>query len=332
MHMVYFNGFVQTDDWSYERWDGYETDALLGYAEEFLDDVGAAPFCLFVSPHQPHWTPFEFAPERFYDGLPEEPELPANVPEGQRAETAGLYRHYLAMTRALDEMVGNTLDYLDRTGRAENTLVVFTSDHGSQVGAHAPAFWDDKRRPYEESLHVPCLVRLPGVLEAGATRDCLTAPVDFLPTLCGLCGLPVPPTVEGMDLSDAWRGLPEAREQDAVMTMNFSGAFDSLAPGLEWRGVRTKTHAYARWLDGREELYDIRTDPLERGNMASQSDSAELLDSMRNRLAQLQAERGDRLMPAEAYRDWFDAQRRVVRNAFGSLDHPESDPPWSLLD
>ena len=88
-------------------------------------------------------------------------------------------------------------------------------------------------------------------------------PVDFFPTLCGLCDVPVPRSVEGHDLSAAWRGEPDAFEQGAVLTMNFTASYNHLVPGTEWRGVRTKTHSYSRWLDGTVALYDITRDPME---------------------------------------------------------------------
>ena len=70
-HMVYFNGFVQKGDWNYERWRGYETEGLLDYAFEFIEEAGDDPFLLFLSPHQPHYTPEKFAPDKFYDMLPD---------------------------------------------------------------------------------------------------------------------------------------------------------------------------------------------------------------------------------------------------------------------
>ncbi len=242
-----------------------------------------------------------------------------------------MYRHYLAMTLAVDEMLGGLLDYLDRTGRADDTLVVFGSDHGTQVGAHDLGCWD-KKLPYEESLCVPLIARWPGVIEAGARRETLTAPVDIFPTLCGLAGLPVPRSVEGHDLSAAWRGEPGAFEQDAVLTMNFTASHDYLQDGQEWRGVRTRDRAYTRWLDGRAELYDLQRRPPP--------------DAQPGRRPGLRRDaRGDggapalpdgppqrRLVPCHTYADWFDAQRRVVRNAYGPLSDPEDAPDWSLLD
>jgi len=342
-HMTYFNGYINGDDWDYEQWEGYETDALARYGFEFMDqcgnrsehgesgESGGDPFCLFLSPHQPHSTPSKWAPDKYYERLPETLVLPPNTAPDRMKEALDKYRHYLAMTLALDDMVGQVLDYLDRTGHAENTLVVFTSDHGSQFGAHG-GYAMQKKQPYEESLRVPCILRLPGVLDGGVRRNALTTPVDFFPSLCSLCGVPIPRTVEGYDLSGAWRGLPGAFEQDAVLTMNFSAKYDNFADGAEWRGVRTKTHSYDRWLDGRVELFDFKNDPLEMDNLAAKPEHAALRAQMEATLARLQAKRGDALVPCTAWKHWLDNQRRVIRNAFGPLCDPEGEPDWSLLD
>ena len=329
-HMVYFDGFVHGDDWNYMRWEGYETDGLLKFGIEFMDRSGDQPFCLFLSPHQPHFTPFEFAPEEYYRRLPSEIRLPGNVPAEMRGEATEMYRHYLAMILAIDDMVGGLLDYLDRTGQADDTLVVFTSDHGSEGGAHGSKPWL-KKHPHEESLHVPTILRLPGVFEPGSRSDALTALVDVFPSVCGLLGVPAPRSVEGLDLSDAWLGRPGAPEQDAVLLMNFSSAYDWLEDGMEWRGVRTASHIYARWLNGRVELYDIDADPLQMSNLAGRPEHGETESRLERRMLELMEARGDRLVPCSKMKCWYDTQRRVVRNAFGDLSGPESTPDWSLL-
>lgn len=329
-HMDYFNGSVNLDDWRCEQWEGYETQALNRYALEFMDAAGNQPFCLFLSPHQPHPTPFQYAPEEYYARLPERLELPANVPPAMREVAVEAYRHYLAMILALDDMLGALLEYLEQTGRARNTLVVSTSDHGSQMGGHGLPPWK-KKMPYEESLHVPWIMRWPGVLEGGVRRDTLTAPVDTFPSLCGLCGIPVPQTVEGYDLSASWRGIAGAGEQEAVLTMNFGASFDYFDDGLEWRGVRTRRYVYTRWLDGRVELFDLAEDPLQIANLADEPGMAQLRREMEARLEELMARRHDQLVPCSNYRPWVDHYRRVVRNAYGPLADPESEPDWSLL-
>jgi hypothetical protein len=113
--------------------------------------------------------------------------------------------------------------------------------------------------------------------------------------------------------------------------MNFSAQYDWFADGLEWRGVRTKRHNYARWLDGRTELYDLENDPLEMHNLAGDPGHAALEQRMEDTMRALQAVRGDELVPCTQWRHWLDNQRRVVRNAYGPLSHPEGQPDWSLL-
>ncbi|MDP6042109.1 MAG: sulfatase [Candidatus Latescibacteria bacterium] len=329
-HTDYFNGSVNLDDWHIERWNDYETYALNRHAFAFLDQVGNDPFCLFVSPHQPHATPYEHAPQEYYDRLPENLTLPENVPESHMEEALKVYRDYMAMSLTVDDMLGDMLDYLEEKNLIDNTIFIFTSDHGTQMGAQGwPPY--KKKVPYEESLHVPMIVRWPGVFEPGSRCDTLTSPIDLFPTFCGLCNIPVPRTVEGIDLSNAWRGEPNAREQEAVFTMNFLKPYDYLIDGEEWRGVRTKTHSFARWLDGTIELYDLENDPLQMNNLADNENAQELRQTLEQHLNHLMAKNNDELKPASSYATWFDNQRRVIRNAHGPLGDPEDEPDWSLL-
>ena len=329
-HTDYVDGWVNCDHWHVERWEGYETEALAEYCSEFTEEARGEPFCLFLSPHQPHYTPYQFAPDEYYERLPRDLVLPDNVPAHVLAESTEMYRHYLAMTLALDDMVGEMLGFLDRTGLSENTLVVFSSDHGTQAGAHGIRPWH-KKMPYQESLRVPLTVRLPGAIRKGATSSALVSPVDYLPTLCSLCGVPVPRTVEGMDLSGAWCGIEGSPRRTSMLTMNFNRSFDYFEDGDEWRGVRTERHSYCRWLDGKRELYDLDQDALEMTNLADDPASRSLLEQMETMLLSLMAERGDEFLPGTAYTHWLDEQRRVVQNAFGPLSDPEEPPDWSLL-
>ncbi|MCP4225520.1 MAG: sulfatase [Actinomycetia bacterium] len=341
-HMVYFDGFVQVGDWNYERWDGYETDGLLRYAFEFMDgaaDDGAEldgggggaddPFLLFLAPHPPHYTPFEFAPADCYEGLPEVFDLPATIDGRWYEESQEMYRHYMAMIRAIDQMVGRVMRFLDDRGLAENTIVVFASDHGTQGGDQGVHPWQ-KKHPYESSIRIPGIFRYPGVLEAGTVSDGLFAMPDFFPTLCGLAGITVPRSVEGMDLSTELRDQ-SAAEQEAVLLMNFSNYYDWFEDGAEWRGVRTTDTTYCRWLDGRTELFDLVNDPLQHTNLAADPGYRTQVADSEEMLRALQAVRGDELVACSDWKHWLDEQRRVVRNAYGPLSHPESIPDWSLL-
>ena len=323
-HMVYFDGFVHKDDWNYERWEGYETDGLLNYGFEFMDNAGADPFLLFLSPHPPHYTPFKFAPDHCYERLPKTLQLPANAPDHLQSASLDMYRHYLAMILAVDDMLGRLLDYLELNGLADNTIVLFASDHGTQGGGQGVNPWS-KKNPYENSIRIPALLRYPGVIEPGVSQR-MTSMVDFFPTLCGLAGIPVPRSIEGTDLSGQWA---HSAADDSAFIMNFSKWFDWFQNGAEWRGVRTQQYTYAQWLSGKVELYDLYEDPLQMHNLAGQAGALEA--QLREMLQAHQQQRQDELVPCIDWKHWLDEQRRVVRNAHGPLSHPESEPDWSLL-
>lgn len=339
MHETYFDGWVDKDNWRNERWQGYETQALNRYGFAFMDAVGDdAPFCLFLSPHQPHMTCVgPHAPEQYYAKLPARLELPPNVTEDRREACLKAYRDYLAMTLAIDDMVGEVMDYLRRTGKDKNTILVFTSDHGSQFGAHGHDAWS-KALPYEESIHVPLAIRLPDAGGAGTRSDAIVTPVDLFPTLCGFCNIPVPRSVEGMDLSAKLLGQPGAPERDDAFIMNFCDHFcffdltaDPPGAGI-WRGVRTRQFSYCRWYSGKTELHDIVQDPLQQQNLSGQAAFAETEAILTQRLDHLLRMHHDPFGLAPEYQSWFDTYRRVVRNAYGELPPPDGNPDFSLLD
>lgn len=358
-HSQYFDGSVNLDDWHCEKWEGYETDALVGYARDFFDrsaaviDADTRPFCLVLSPHQCHNTFYrKYAPERYYDDVPETPELSPNVPTELVDESRSMLRHYLAMVLALDDMVGAVLQELDERGLSEDTIVLFTSDHGTQAGSHGYGMWE-KMLPYPESYKVPFIIRLPSAacdyrvsnggiqagestgpfLMEGSRSDLLISPVDILPTFCGLTGISVPRTVEGMNLAPALLREPYAATRDAVFTMGFTADCDFLRNGNEWRGVVGPRYSFTRWLDGRIELFDLQEDPYTQYNLAESGDPnhAAIRDCLDRTLQGFMSRYNDELIPCEEYTGWFDAQRRIVRNAHGLLGDPEDEPDWSLL-
>jgi len=329
-HMVYFDGFVHAKDWNYERWEGYETDGLLNYGKQFMEEAGDDPFLLFLSPHPPHYTPFEFAPAKYYKALPATLTLPPNVPPHQQAASAEMYRHYLAMVLAIDDMLGQLLDYLDEKGLADNTIVLFASDHGTQAGSQGVNPWS-KKNPYDASIHIPALFRWPDGLPGGTHTQSLLGMTDIFPTLCELAGVPIPRSVEGVSHAPWLRGDATGSPVESQFLMNFSKWFDWIKDGAEWRGVRTPTHTYVERLDGRIELYDLEQDPWQQTNLAGEGAVQALQSSLEDELRAQQLKRRDELVPCSDWAHWLDEQRRVVRNAFGELSHPESEPDWSLL-
>jgi arylsulfatase A-like enzyme len=108
------------------------------------------------------------------------------------------YLHdYLGCIHAVDESVGKLLDYLEKEGLSENTIVVYMADQGFYLGEHG---WFDKRWIFEESLRTPCLIRWPGVTKSGSSSNAMTSNIDFAPTFLAAAGVPIPAQVQGRDL------------------------------------------------------------------------------------------------------------------------------------
>ena len=145
-------------------------------------------------------------------------------------------------------MIGDLRRTLAEERILNDTIVVFTADHGDMLASHGLS---DKTVPFEEAISVPFIVRYPGRIRAGATTAALLGPVDIMPTTLSLAGVRCP-KVDGMDLSgQATAGSGRAR--DAILLMQMTPAANSwIHSGTEpWRGVRTASHTYARFADGR---------------------------------------------------------------------------------
>ena len=175
------------------------------------------------------------------------------------------------MTVAVDDMLRAVLQRLQRDDLLDDTIVVFGSDHGSLMGAHGLQPWQ-KRTPWEESVSVPLVVRLPQGRRGGSTCDALVAPVDLFPTLCGLCRIDPPRTVSGRNQADIWLGRAAEGERQALFTYCIDDALLTETTGSEWKGVRTRRWNYWRCLDGSTALYDIRADPLQLRNLSASED------------------------------------------------------------
>lgn len=340
LHATFFEGLYDYGDTGETRhWKGFETDALTEMAFEYLDTGRnpEKPFCLMLNPHQPHFgtglTPDKMAPDEYYDRLPDELPRPEIMDEETFKRFENEYRNYYALILTIDDMIATVVDGLDKRGLLDTTILVFTSDHGTQLGTHpvenTHPFWT-KKWHWETNVRVPLIVHWPNAFADGRTCDALTAPVDLLPTMCGLCEIPVPSCIEGKDLSRAWLGEADAPEQDAVYMMNFAYRFLYCEDGWEWRGIRTKTHTYARYLDGKRYLFENDGDPWQQANLVEQDHG--LAAECERKLQALMDERNDSLRPGSSFADWLDDQRRVVRNVYGPLGDPEAEPDWSLLN
>lgn len=260
-------------------------DRSLDFLREHRRYRKNTPFFLWsswIAPHPP------FAPCEPYDSMydPKDMNMPVNCERPAASLVSSLWGHrarlddahhdpdrmrriralYYGMISHLDDSIGRILNFLSELGYAENTVVLFTSDHGDMLGDHGLS---QKNCPYEPAVRIPFLLRWPGLTEAGRVCDDLVGLTDVLPTLIRGLGLEYPEQAHGRLAGDnllgaAGGGLAGKRE----------AFFIDYGSGQErWIAVRTRTHKYALFAEnGKEELYDLEKDPWETQNLAGNAD------------------------------------------------------------
>jgi arylsulfatase A-like enzyme len=200
-------------------------------------------------------------------------------------------KDYLRSVYAVDENIGRVLDYLDASGLAENTLVVYTSDQGFYLGEHG---WYDKRFMYEESLAMPLVLRYPAAVPAGRVTDALVLNLDFAPTLLDLAGVPVPEEMQGRSLRPLLDGPPPAdwRQEIYYHYYEFPHGWHDVRTHY---GVRTDRYKLIRFYGDMDlwELYDLATDPTEVRNVYGRPGYEEIGKDLRRRLDALRKQYRD---------------------------------------
>lgn len=304
--------------------DGYEPEAQTDEALAFLAVQDDRSFCLVLSWGPPH-DPYAMVPERYrkrYDPAlltlrPNvEPLLPASERLARGLEPRRTLADYYAAITALDDQLGRLLDGLAAAGLEQDTIVVFTSDHGDQLWSHGTM---KKQQPYEESIRIPLICRWPGRIPAGRRTNALLSTIDFAPTLCGLAGIDDDEGVQGADRS-ALVLSDDAAGADAVLLMDLISADESRIQELpEWRGLRTDRYTYAQRRNGDDwVLFDNEQDPFQLTNLIGTAASAAIRDDLARTLDQRLAElEDDRREGVEYIRGlglvslWNDRQREL---------------------
>ena len=330
----YYLAEYYTDSAEPIRVHGYEPDFQTDMAIEQIERMqdGDKPFALFLSygtPHDP-WancnTPAEFlksfADVEFKD---RPPSYMADVDRfrdpwtdaGDDFESANenyeqIMPQYYAMTANLDWNLGRLLKAVDKAGLRDDTVIVFTSDHGYHFGEHGRG---GKCIFFDESVRVPFVMRYGSKTQAGAATDvCLNTP-DIMPTVLGMMGLEIPDDVEGVDLSGHALGAGGPEPEAAFM--QGMGETDAWDDGFEWRAVRDKQFTYAIWRDGPvERLHDNQADPYQMNNLIDDPAHAATLERLRRIMNKRMAELGDTFESASWYHQhWIDDQECIVRTA-----------------
>ncbi len=197
-------------------------------------------------------------------------------------------RDYLACVASVDENVGRLLDWLDRNGLADNTIVIYTSDQGFFLGEHNLF---DKRFMYEESLRMPFLVRWPGRIKPGSVGDAMVLNVDFAPTLLAAAGVTTPADMQGRSFLPVLEGRTPKDWRTSMYYRYYHPGHHNVAAHY---GIRTDRYKliYFNKLN-QWELYDLKTDPREMRNLYADPAHAATVKRLEAELQRLKKELKD---------------------------------------
>lgn len=171
--------------------------------------------------------------------------------------------HFLGTLRSQDDNVGRLLDFLDHSGLAENTIVVYTCDHGFFLGDHG---WFDKRFMYEQALRVPWMIRYPGRIKPGRVSGKWVVNIDNAPTMLDLVGLPVPHDMQGKSLVPILKGNSPSDWRTSMYYHYYEFAPPHWV--LPHYGIRTSRYKLISYYTVNEwELFDLDKDPDEMENL-----------------------------------------------------------------
>ncbi len=311
--------YYDNNDPEIKTWEGYDAFGQTNRAIRFIRESGDQPFMIFLSWGPPH-APYLTAPEKYrklYD--PSKLEIPPNVPdrntdfippsrwdEGSKTElrerTRKIMAGYYAHCSALDGCIGHLQTAIRQAGLEENTIFVFTSDHGDMLGSHG--LWK-KQWPYDESARIPFLLKYPALRRAGCEVQTPINTPDIMPTLLDLCGISIPSSVQGRSYVPSMHGGDWPDEAVLIANYHPFGQWEAQRGGKEWRGVRTIRYTYVKDLNGPWLLFDDEADPYQMDNLVDRPEHADLQARMELLLGQKLKQTGDSFSPGMDYiRQW----------------------------
>ena len=277
-----------------ESWELYK-DSVFSLPQNFLADADQYADRMKSEKDWEYWT--------------------MQIPDAKKA--------YYAMVHHLDSEIGRIIDCVEEEGIADETIIIYTSDHGEMFGSQGRVY---KLTFYEEAARIPFIVKWDGHIQGSGISDvCLNTP-DIAPTILGLLDLPVPEEMEGMDLSRSIIGK-NGPEPDFALLQGMGHTYRWI-DGSEWRAIRGKRFTYARYLlDGSEHLYDNMNDSLQLFNLARDPEWADKLAEMGDAMSAKMSEINDEFKPCTWYRDnWMDPDDNysIIGAAQGPFEGPHA--------
>jgi len=298
MHSAYYDN----NDTNKKYWKGYDAIAETKDAISYIKSKAnkSKPFVLFLSWGSPH-NPYDQQPQKYKDIYKNiKLKLRKNVPIEKRDQAIKWLKGYYAHISALDDCIGMLRNAVKDLGIDENTIFVFTSDHGDQLMSHA---LKAKQKPYDESICVPFLIRYPNKLgEKGKRSEMILSTPDILPTLLGLSDIKVPKTIEGKDLSKILMGKKKDDTKAALIEcIQPFGEWRKSTGGKEYRGLRTRRYTYVKSLNGPWLLYDNIKDPYQLNNLVNKTEYDSIQKQLDKELMKLLKKQGDEFKPGLYY-------------------------------
>lgn len=318
---LYYEGADATQRY----WPGYDAIAQTEDACRFIGDRArrSDPYFLLLSLGPPH-DPYGTAPEADRARYATRPiELRKNVPASVRDRAIENLRGYYSHIAAMDRCLGQLRAAVKQSGKEDDTIFVFTSDHGDMLQSQGMQL---KQLPWDESLRVPFLVRYPKKL--GERRREARSPidvVDIFPTLAGLAGLKAPASIQGQDFSGVMTGKKkEAADPSALLNLPVSFSVVRRNGIAEYRGVRGTRYTFVRSINGPWLLYDNATDPYQMKNLIGNPQYRDVQAAQEQLLDRKLAAVGDDFLPGARYAERANAAHyREVTTTIG-----DSQSPW----
>jgi N-acetylglucosamine-6-sulfatase len=297
--------------------EGYVTDVLTEYAVRFIRKERSAPFLLYLSHKALHPNIMQrddgstaaidgggFVAADRHKGMystevfnrrpnsgiapVDKPalmrqigDLPALGAETVTSETT--IRERAEMLMAIDDGLGEMLETLEKNGKLDNTIVVFTSDHGYWYGEHGLS--EERRLAYEEAIRIPLLIRYPKTIKPGTKADQMVLSIDLAPTLLELAGIIPDDSLQGMSLAPIMNNTV-TEWRDAYLIEYYSDTVFERIFKMGYKAVRTERYKYIHYLDlkGMDELYDLQQDPYELKNIINDPKAETALADMKKLL------------------------------------------------
>ncbi|WP_299012501.1 sulfatase [uncultured Polaribacter sp.] len=308
--------YYDNDNQELKHWKKYSPFAITEDANQYLEQQakGKKPFLAVISIGTPHY-PHRSAPRKYKEmyapeSLTLNPNVSENFKERAREELQGYYAH----ATATDEAIGNVLNKIKELGLLENTIIVFSADHGEMMGAHGVKPFV-KQLAWDESIRVPFLIRYPKIdkHKGKVVNAPLTTP-DILPSLLGLTNIAIPKDIEGENLSELIKN-PDLNTDRAALVM-LTAPFGANFNDQPYRAIRTKQYTYTRTPKGPSMFYDNLKDPYQQNNLLGKPEFAEIQKDLDVKLHKELEKIGDEVRPRAYYmKKWgykFDEKRRAI--------------------